>query len=651
MNETMLEDILLNRFNMSNWQSGFVDHFADMSASVKTNTLMLERLSPRGLVDKRDPLTEILCHIGISIHPLSDHYTPVYVTNTDMLPWVIKQEGQVVQGADNRLKTKATLYSPTRNVLVWKIDFEKQTGDFAEIEIRLSGKLSSPEKSHELSAKDDALFAYYKTGHEQNGYRSENDKILPVWTIRTSSETKISIDEGLSEYLIDSGPMACDQGGKLSFSIQIDYGLADEDRPHNWKPGGLCFNTDSNRILDDRRNWWAENIGEINLGNGDAAKVVRSAAGLIRTGIEWPKEDGSSTIASYCSITNWCSTAFFWDSLVASVGLSFFNPSLARDAVSALYVMQRQDGCVPTHSYAHTAGSTFYPQAPLTGWALLHMEQNKSLSPEFLKDILPKTKKLFSWFINTQDHDGDGLPEWRFTGSTADNSPLYDRYASHIRNYTDGLWNIYLPPVASVSLASYLITEAKSLAKLYDGIGQTDEKDFFLQEAKRLEQLLSKICLFNDEMFFDYDHHNSSFNKVLTLYSFLPIWAGVEMDEAVKKNMIENYLLNEAHFFGEYPFPYLAYSEKQYKPDGYWRGRVWPHTTLWMLELLWDNGYETEADLGADRLLRMMSQKEEILENYNSARSVKGGGAPDYNWSLASYIYLQNRAYRRPSLG
>ena len=162
---------------------------------------------------------------------------------------------------------------------------------------------------------------------------------------------------------------------------------------------------------------------------------------------------------------------------------------------------------------------------------------------------------------------------------------------------------------------------------------------------------MKAVCIQNGEMFHDFDHHWGKFNDTLTLFSFLPLWAGVSMDAGMKKRMIEDYLLNEKHFNGPCPLPYLAYSDSEYKPDGYWRGRIWPHVTYWMLEALWREGYEKEADSMADRIMGMMAQREEILENYNSSPDMPGGCAPDILWSFATYRLLADRCYRDPVIG
>jgi hypothetical protein len=46
------------------------------------------------------------------------------------------------------------------------------------------------------------------------------------------------------------------------------------------------------------------------------------------------------------------------------------------------------------------------------------------------------------------------MSQWETGFCPADNSPLYDHYARPINKDLSGQWNIYIPPIASVSLSS-----------------------------------------------------------------------------------------------------------------------------------------------------------------------------------------------------
>ena len=127
---------------------------------------------------------------------------------------------------------------------------------------------------------------------------------------------------------------------------------------------------------------------------------------------------------------------------------------------------------------------------------------------------------------------------------------------------------------------------------------------------------------------------------------FLPLWAGVPLPPDQVKAVVEKHMLNPKEFFREMPFPSLSYDDPKYDPTGYWRGRIWPHVVYWMIQTLWRQGYHQEAELCADRLLKMLQRTPFIHECYESA----GGGrkcSPDYNWSATAVELLLER-YKDP---
>jgi glycogen debranching enzyme len=466
----------------------------------------------------------------------------------------------------------------------------------------------------------------------------------PAWALRMSSPGKVSCDRSDFTYELEPDAFELAPGKARRIALQLDYACPDKSDVEAWAPGAFLDPAKAEDAIGERRAEWARILANADDGSPDTLRKMRASAILYRCGCRW-----GNVVANFCSVTSWASTAFMWDSIVSAAGLMQVDVGLAQDALRAIFLRQREDGCIPTHAYEHAVGSTFYPQAAIGGWAVVHMIRYGA-DEHFLAEILPKLDRLHGWFTRTQDHDGDGLPEWRFTGQAADNSPVYDRYAAHIGKPLDGFWNVYLPPVASVSCVGFFIMDARCLSWLHGRMGDEAKCRFYREEAERLGARLHEVCMTSSGLFHDYDHHLGCFNEVVTLYSFLPLWAGAEPDDAAARKAIETWLLAEGHFFGEWPLPFLAYSEEAYKPDGYWRGRIWPHVACWMLELLWSYGYEAQADEMADRLLKMMDRRPEILENYFSDPARPGGGEVDYSWSGASYLFLSNRLYRMPAL-
>ena len=348
-------------------------------------------------------------------------------------------------------------------------------------------------------------------------------------------------------------------------------------------------------------------------------------------------------------VDNWASTSFFWDSAFGALGLVEFDSEQAFQALEVLFSFQRKDGCVPTHAYEYSPGSTFLPQPPLLSWAVNHLWERTG-NIDFVQSILPKLRGVFDWFTLTQDQDGDGLPEFRFSGQIADNSPLYDDYVAAVPGHGD-CWNVYLPPIASPALAGFAYADAHWLAKFYRLFGDEANAAAVEKRVEAYPDLLMKICYDKATDYFqDYNHNTQRFNRCRVLTALLPIWAGMPLETDLKKRLIEDNLLSPVRFGGTMPFPYVSRDDQNYTPKGYWRGRIWPHTTTWMLELLWQNGYQKEADALADNLVKNVLDREIcIRENYFSGEDV-GGGSEDYQWSSGVYLYLCNRRYRCRSL-
>ena len=133
--------------------------------------------------------------------------------------------------------------------------------------------------------------------------------------------------------------------------------------------------------------------------------------------------------------------------------------------------------------------------------------------------------------------------------------------------------------------------------------------------------------------------------------SFNPLFVPLPQEEI--KKIIEQHMLNPKEFFGELPYPSTSYDDPAYDPNGYWRGRIWPHFVYWIIQTLWQNGYHAEADLTAERILAMFRKTAWLHENYNSKTGEgwdpeKRIGFPDYNWSCATVIELLLERYKEP---
>jgi glycogen debranching enzyme len=192
--------------------------------------------------------------------------------------------------------------------------------------------------------------------------------------------------------------------------------------------------------------------------------------------------------------------------------------------------------------------------------------------------------------------------------------------------------------------------DARCLALMADELGRSAEARTWREQADTLGKLIVETMYFPEEaMFYDVKvGTHEKFSGVKSPNMFLPLWAGVPLPREEVKAIVERHMLNPDEFFRELPFPSLSYDNPKYNPKGYWRGRIWPHVVYWMIQTLWRQGYQREAELTADRLVKMFQRTPFFHENYESDAGGVDPGCPDYNWSCATVIQLLQERYKDP---
>ena len=381
------------------------------------------------------------------------------------------------------------------------------------------------------------------------------------------------------------------------------------------------------------------------LGDDNDALVRRARLGLWRCSLRGLNGFFGRDTASLCMAdTSGFSSTFFWDSLFTSSVLAGLDPELSRGAICTLFSRQLDhDGSCQEQQW--NFGVTHRrpqqsPQSPLVAWAInRHLERHDDLP--FARDMYRRTWSNYRFWTNYCDADGDGLCEYRWSGQIADNSPIWDPYNRDTGGCT------WLPPVASVQLNSFLYREAMELALMADDLGEADDAARLRTEAAALCERLHAVCyVAADRRFWDYNHHTQHHQRTPTFWMFWPLWARMPLDPAWVTHIIEDVLLDPKHFFGDVPFPSVAYDDPKYDSLGYWRGKAWPHVSCWLIETLDQHGYVKEADDAARRLLRAFALSGGPSENLSTDLTRPHGGHPDYNWGCAAVLHLAERLGR-----
>jgi hypothetical protein len=484
---------------------------------------------------------------------------------------------------------------------------------------------------------------------------SRPDHDMPEVAVRISATDKniISNINSNLEYSFSSvSPIQLVAGATLSFQFVIEVCIKNSDKKEFEFLSTLPAATEDFEMLNAlARERFAININLDKLpetkSSALALKVWRSRQALLRDGMRGFDGEFGDEIACLCTSDNTdFSSIFFWDTLFSSVAISDFHQSYAKGAIRTAFVrMNERDGSAPERKFNYCPKGRMAqqsPQSPVASWALLsYLEKNEDA--DFLSEMYPTLIRNHEFWEKYSDTDNDGLAEYRWSGQIGDNSPLWDQYAS--LDATTGCG--YVPPVASVALNSFLFWDANNIVKLAEKQGLEADAVRFRARAAQLQRNLFEICYLPEEKrFWDYNHHTGLHRKVNTFYMFWPLFAGMDVPAETVKDLIENVLLDPEQFFGEIPFPSVAYNQLEYNAKGYWRGRSWPHISYWLLQTLVRHGYVTEAKEAAARIMISYSRSAGYPENLaTQPEHFDAGGFADYNWGCAAVYLIANEQY------
>lgn len=316
------------------------------------------------------------------------------------------------------------------------------------------------------------------------------------------------------------------------------------------------------------------------------------------------------------------SAHYLWDACFTSLGTSHFSMQLAEDYLLGLCDNQEEDGKMPQFICA-TWNRPDESQPPLIAWAAWRLYE-QSANRDFIGSIYTPICKMVDWWFAKRDQDDDGLPEYQHPLESGwDDSPRFDKGR-----------------IAAVDLNSFLNREMQILSRMAVLLGKVDEaSEWSKRAAVHAKRMCERLFDREDGVFYDRLVEQDQLHKVLTPASFMPLWAEVKVSREIADQMIMKYLINPKHFFGSRPFPVVAYSDPNYKPERWWRGPVWPNIAWAMTEVLRIHGFEKERKESIRRLVDMMTEHNELHELYNSATG-EPLGSPALCWTCSVFMEM-----------
>jgi glycogen debranching enzyme len=294
---------------------------------------------------------------------------------------------------------------------------------------------------------------------------------------------------------------------------------------------------------------------------------------------------------------------WLWDSAFHAMAIATYNGELAKEALRAVFAMQRSDGLIATMMTPDACGSTTQPQ--VLSWAVWSVYQ-KTGDRAFLSECVTALDRYLTWDMENRDSNGNGLLEW-FTEpdyteckcgeSGWDNSPRFE----------------FDEEMDAVDFTAFMSHDAEYLAKIYLELGEKEKAEKWTSVANRAKLQINAL-LWDEETGAYYDRLMSGkLTKVLSPASFFPMLAGVPTKEQAKK-MVDT-LTNPDLLWTEMPIPTVSKTHYMYSTD-MWRGGVWLNLNYFIYLGLKRYGFD---DVAAELRKRIL---EGILKWYKKTGTI-----------------------------
>ena len=370
--------------------------------------------------------------------------------------------------------------------------------------------------------------------------------------------------------------------------------------------------------------WLNDSAGNIDVESGDATEAQALATAALTLLSNTARAPGiiRNRCASFCNRGVY-PAQFLWDACFHNLALETMKVELARDALTVPTENIRIDGKI-----AQFVVSTWQrpkeSQPPLLGWAAYRYLKTTN-DIEFARWILQPLLLNTIWWLS-QRMTAYGLIQTATPVETGwDNTPRFDQ-----------------GPVIACDMNSYLLSQIRSCAEIAARLDDEPTALAYYNQADAFARNMMDVL---------YDKETNSFRDVLVSTGepvkvsapsqFLPLWAGVPIDESDARRLLSERLLNPDAFFGIVPFPSVAYNDPLFEPGNWWRGPVWPPVVWLMLETLDKYGFDNERRDAMNRIVSMLVADGQCHELFN-AKTGEGLGSKQQSWTAALLLAIRN---------
>ncbi len=342
---------------------------------------------------------------------------------------------------------------------------------------------------------------------------------------------------------------------------------------------------------------------------------------------EFVRKEGFLTRDTLLMSKSYMSATWSWDHAFAALGLAGGHPRMAFDQFMVLFDNRNRQGALPD-MISGNVRFTNYTKPPVHGWVFRRMRKMNPAffsRPEILEEVFPALSAWTDYWLVSRDLFRDGHPVY-FHG----NDSGWDNATVFLRD----------TPLSTPELPAYLAVQLDVVAELADALGRPAEAARRRTERDALVECLLRDYRSGGEFCAVFPGGGKLRQPGDSLLCFMPLAAGRLLPPEVRDRLIAG-LKQPGRFRSRYGLCTEALSSPLYQPDGYWRGPVWPPSTLLLFGSLLELGetqFAGEIASGWCELCRNSG----FRENFDGET---GAGYREYGYAWTAAIFLLLAGY------
>jgi glycogen debranching enzyme len=354
---------------------------------------------------------------------------------------------------------------------------------------------------------------------------------------------------------------------------------------------------------------------------------------------------------------------WYWDSCFHAIVWTHLDPGRAREELRTLLRAGRLDGFIPhtifwdrparwrrapfygTHTFLGDL-ATATTQTPLLALAWERVAQASEDEPEFAAEALPELQRHYDWLSEQRDPDGDGLISIIHPDESGlDDSPKYDQAFRWMAHYRPGyFWlvercrrlgydSLAILDRYEEHVEDVLVNVCYALS--LDALERLSGDPAYGARARQVERALMECCYDPGTGLF-YDLAGTAERPLCTsTWSSLTPLALPGIEEAVRRRLVEEHLLDPRRYRAAFGIPSVAMDEPSFVPgfDRFrcWRGPSWVNTSWFLVPPMIELGYAEEAARVVDSLREAIARGG--FREYYNPLTARGHGASRFAWS------------------